>query len=402
MDTATKRVLLTGASGFIGRWAIPALLRRGYEVHAVGRCVDSGHQRSEVRGQRSDIGGQRFPPPAPRPSPLVAVANQESLSRVVGPAPQTRTDDSVLSTQYSALHWHSCDLLNAAEAASLINSVRPTHLLHFAWYAEHRKFWTSPLNVDWAAASLLLLRAFANAGGHRAVFAGTCAEYDWSHEVLSERDTPTRPRTLYGACKNSLRDVAERFAAQAGMSFAWGRIFFLFGPDEHPDRFVPSIIEPLRRGEPAACRAGAQVRDFLHVADAADAFASVLESRVSGAVNIASGEARSLGRVAEYISDQLGRRDLLNVGSSPATLDNPAVLRADVARLRNEVGWTPRFSLTTGLDDVISQSAATAPFSVRRRGFLASGEERGDPSAVHPSPPTPLPKGARGAERDAA
>jgi len=207
---------------------------------------------------------------------------------------------------------------------------------------------------------------------------------------LSEQNTPTRPRTLYGACKNSLRDVAERFAAQAGMSFAWGRIFFLFGPDEHPDRFVPSIIRPLRRGEPAACCAGSHVRDFLHVADVADAFASVLNSRVTGPINIASGEARSLGRVAEYLADRLGRRDLLSVRSMPSTLDNPVVLRADITRLRTEVGWSPRFSLATGLDDVLSDASyhtTVSPLSPLGRG--AGGEGRVEPSAVHPSPLTP-------------
>jgi nucleoside-diphosphate-sugar epimerase len=359
MNTATNRVLLTGASGFIGRWAIPALLRRGYEVHAVGRSVAGTDRGSEGRRQTAEARGL------------------ESFGDVVGSTHRTRTDDSVLSTQYSALHWHSCDLLNPAETAAVIHSVGPTHLLHFAWYTEHRKFWTSPLNVDWAAASLHLLRAFADAGGHRAVCAGTCAEYDWSHEVCSERETPTRPRTLYGVCKNSLREVAERFADQAGMSFAWGRIFFLFGPDEHPDRLVPSIIHPLRRGDPAACRAGSHVRDFLHVADVADAFASVLDSRVTGPVNIASGEARSLGRVAEYLADRLGRRGLLSVGSTPFTPDNPIVLRANTTRLRSEVGWVPRFNLTTGLDDVIAHSAASVPL-------------------------TPLLEGTRGIERDAA
>ena len=345
MNTTTKRVLLTGATGFIGRWAIPALLRRGYEVHAVGRCVSSPHGKTDVGSQRSEVRGQG------------------SLDDLVDTAYPTRGDDSVLSTQYSALHWHVCDLFNPTETAALIHSVRPTHLLHFAWYAEHRKFWTSPLNIDWAAASLLLLRAFADAGGHRAVCAGTCAEYDWSHEACFERETPTRPRTLYGVCKNSLREVAERFAERAGMSFAWGRIFLLFGPDEHPDRFVPSIIHPLQGGQPAACRAGSHVRDFLHVADVADAFASVLDSRVTGPVNIASGEARSLGRVAEYLADRLSRRSLLSVGSTPSTPDNPVVLRADTSRLRIEVGWHPRFNLTTGLDDVIAHSAASASLS---------------------------------------
>lgn len=329
MNTSDKRVLLTGATGFIGRWAIPALLRRGFEVHAVGRKgVDSG--------QWTVNGGSK-------------TNRKASESQVSLPC-----DHSSPFTQHSSLTWHACDLFDRVRTTEVIRSVQPTHLLHFAWYAEHRQFWTSPLNVDWAAASLHLLRSFADVGGRRAVCAGTCAEYDWSHEVCSERDTPTRPRTLYGICKNSLREVAERFADHAGMTFTWGRIFFLFGPDEHPDRFVPSIIHPLRRGEPAACRAGSHVRDFLHVADVADAFACLLDSNVSGPVNIASGEARSLGRVAEYIADRLGRRDLLTVQSAPSSPDNPLALRADVSRLRTEVGWVPQFTLATGLDDVLA------------------------------------------------
>lgn len=322
MNTFDKRVLLTGATGFIGRWAIPALLSRGYEVHAVGRTSVVSGQWS-VAGEKWTVDGGRW------------------------------TDRSSLITHHSSLNLHSCDLFDRDQTAALIRTVQPTHLLHFAWYAEHRKFWTSPLNVDWAAASLNLLREFADTSGRRAVFAGTCAEYDWSHEVCSERDTPTRPRTLYGVCKNSLREVSERFADQVGMSFAWGRIFFLFGPGEHPDRFVPSIVRPLLAGQPAACRAGSHVRDFLHVADVADAFASLLDSDVVGSVNIASGEARSLGRVAEYIADRLGHRSLLRVESTPSTPDNPAVLRADVNRLRTEVGWVPRFSLAAGLDDIL-------------------------------------------------
>ncbi|MBI5758147.1 MAG: NAD(P)-dependent oxidoreductase [Planctomycetales bacterium] len=346
MNTTTKRVLLTGATGFIGRWAIPALLRRGYEVHAVGRCTPILPSPSG-RG----AGGEGARRGAAQP----LQTNRHSTVPHPNPPPEGEGTGSLI--------WHACDLFNPADTASVIRSVHPTHLLHFAWYAEHRKFWTSPLNVDWAAASLHLLRAFADAGGHRAMCAGTCAEYDWSHEVCSERETPTRPRTLYGVCKNSLREVAERFAERAGMSFAWGRTFFLFGPDEHPDRFVPSIILPLQSGQSAACRAGSHVRDFLHVADVADAFASVLDSRVTGPVNIASGEARSLGRVAEYLADRLGRRSLLSVGSTPSTPDNPVVLRADISRLRTEVGWVQRFSLTTGLDDVIAHSAASASLS---------------------------------------
>src|SRR5205085_8625551 len=125
--------------------------------------------------------------------------------------------------------------------------------------------WTAPENVRWVEASLALLRAFAEAGGRRAVLAGTCAEYDWGagDEVLNERNTPLRPDTLYGAAKHGLHVVGAAQAAQVGFELAWGRVFFLYGPGEAPGRLVPAVARALLAGEPAKTTAGTQVRDFL-------------------------------------------------------------------------------------------------------------------------------------------
>lgn len=117
LGTMTGRVLVTGATGFVGRHAVPALLARGFEVHGVGRGV--------------------------------------------GP------------------NQHAADLLAAEDRRALIARVRPSHLLHLAWDAEPGRYWTSEANLDWVAASLDLARLFAAAGGRRFVGIGTCAEYAW-------------------------------------------------------------------------------------------------------------------------------------------------------------------------------------------------------------------------------
>jgi nucleoside-diphosphate-sugar epimerase len=281
-----KRVLLTGGSGFIGRHAIEPLLQAGYDVHAVGR--------HGVPGVTS----------------------------------------------------HVVDLMDRAGVIDLVNAVRPTHLLHFAWYAEHGKFWNSPLNLDWTAASLHLFRAFADAGGQRAVFAGTCAEYDWTGEShLVEDVTPSRPGTLYGTCKNAVRDIVLK---AGGPSIAWGRVFLLYGPDEHAARLVPSILLPLQRGEPAIVRSGGHVRSLMHVADVAAAFVALLGSDVTGTVNIATSEAVTLGDVARTLGDLTGRPDLVRVEDVPGTPTNPKVMTADVTKLSN-IGFRPRFGLRDGL-----------------------------------------------------
>jgi nucleoside-diphosphate-sugar epimerase len=290
----SPRVLLTGATGFVGRETLAALVRDGHEVHVAGR---------------------RRPAPA-----------------------RTR------------VHWHEVDLLaEAGETARILAASRPEVLVHLAWYAEHGRFWTAPENVDWVEASLRLLREFARTeAARRVVMAGTCAEYKWTRSVYAEHD-PCVPRTLYGAAKHGLRVVAERFAVERGLSFAWGRLFFLYGPGEAEGRFVPAIGRRLLAGEPAPMTAGTQIRDFLHVADAGAAFAALAAGETEGPVNIGSGVGVSLRDIAASIARYAGGPARLQIGAIPTRADDPPSLVADVTRLRDEVGWRPRVSLEEGL-----------------------------------------------------
>ncbi len=290
---AIKRVLVTGATGFIGQHCLPLLIDRGYEVHAVSS------------------------------RPVTHDTNQ--------------------------IHWHHADLLDQRQASALMAEVRPSHLLHFAWYAVPGKYWTSPENLRWVQTSITLMHEFARYKGQRCVVGGTCAEYDWGYGYCSEGVTPLAPTTLYGICKHSLQLMLSAFSREAGLSAAWGRIFFPFGPHEHPERLVAHVISSLLRGEPAACTHGNQIRDLLYVEDVAAAIAALLDSHVSGPVNIASGTPVALRDVILKIGDLQGRPDLIQLGALPARKDDPPILVGDVRRLRDEVGWQPLYDLDQGL-----------------------------------------------------
>jgi nucleoside-diphosphate-sugar epimerase len=286
-----SRVLVTGATGFIGRGTLEPLLAGGFEVHAAGR-----------RGPDSEAA--------------------------------------------AGVHWEHADLLSERGVEEVLERVAPTHLLHLAWYAEPGAFWRSPENLRWLEASLRLLRAFAGRGGQRAVIAGSCAEYAWEERTRCREDvTPCRPATLYGASKHALHVVAERYAEEVGMSLAWGRVFLVFGPHEHPARLGGSVARALVLGEPAACSHGEQVRDFLYSEDLAEAFVALLRSPVQGAVNLASGEPARVRDLVEALAGAAGRPDLIRLGARPAPAGEPAELVADVSRLREEVGWIPAASL---------------------------------------------------------
>ena len=251
------------------------------------------------------------------------------------------------------LIWHKCDILDLSVQEKLFDKINASHLLHFAWYTAPGKYWTSLENLRWVQASLDLIINFAKNKGRRVVMAGTCAEYDWNYGSCSEKNTPLNQKSLYGACKNSLANIVKYFSTEANLSYAWGRIFYLYGPYENPDRLVPSVINTLRKKEVMQCAHGDQIRDFLYIKDAASAFVALLESNVTGAVNIASGNPIAIRDVVNVIANKLDRRDLIRFGKSTDALSGPKSLVAEVERLNNEVGWKPSYDLDRGLGQTL-------------------------------------------------
>jgi nucleoside-diphosphate-sugar epimerase len=237
-----------------------------------------------------------------------------------------------------------------------MREVAPERLVHLAWYVEHGRIWDAPENAVWVERSLGLLRAFSAAGGRRAVMLGTCAEYDWRAPVnpLHELQSPVAPATLYGIAKDALRRVATAFAERQGLGFAWGRVFFPYGPGESKERLVPSVTRAVLAGEPISTTSGEQVRDFIHVEDVAGAVAAIVDSSVNGPVNIGSGEGVQVRELVDTVARAAGDPRLVRRGELPQRDGDPAALVADVGRLRGEVGFTPRHSLSEGLEQTVN------------------------------------------------
>lgn len=287
-----KRVLVTGATGFIGRNILPLLLAQGYKVHAIAREVGIGS---------------------------------------------------------AAITWHQADLLEPGAPSALIKTVRPSHLLHLAWCAGPRDYLTNPANLRWTAATEDLAGAFAMAGGERLVAAGTCAEYASSADTCDERETPLQPSSLYGQAKVAAFERLSALATDVRLSFAWGRIFFPYGPWQAPERLIPTVIVALIRGDRFDCTAGDRVLDFIHVRDVAEAFVAMLGSTTSGAFNVGSGSGVSVRKLTGYLSEIVGSGPVVRFNPKPQGLADPAAIVANTRRLREKLGWSPRISLQEGL-----------------------------------------------------
>jgi nucleoside-diphosphate-sugar epimerase len=291
-----KRILVTGASGYIGARTLAPLRALGFEVHASAR--------------------------------------------------RARRDTEVA--------WHEADLLVPGAAAALVATVRPTHLLHAAWIATPGVYVSAPENLHWLTASLELASAFADAGGERMVGVGTCFEYGPTAGPCDEQRTPLHPNTFYGACKAATWHALDGLLRARSVEFAWARVFYLFGGDEAPQRLVPSLIDALAAGRVAECTAGTQRRDFLHVDDVGRAIASLAASAVVGAVNIGSGRAITLRALIEEIARQMDESALVRFGARPIPPNDPPELVPSVERLAREVGFAPELDLAAGVAAAIA------------------------------------------------
>jgi len=252
-----------------------------------------------------------------------------------------------------APHRGEYDLLAETDRKTLLHEHKPDALVHLAWQTTHGAFWTAPDNPQWRDASIDLMNRFFDTGGQRAVMAGSCAEYDWTTgaERLAE-DAPCIPSTLYGTCKLETCEHALSMVS-SGASIAWGRLFLLLGPRETPTRFIPSIIRPLLAGETAQMGSGSAVRDFMHTDDAGAAFAGLVDTPVTGAINIATGNGHRLRDVAALIKKQIGA-GTLDVGALDDRPGDPEYLVADISRLQQELRFQSTQPLETAIADCVA------------------------------------------------
>jgi len=242
------------------------------------------------------------------------------------------------------------DLSVPSALCNPLTAAQPDLFIHLAWRGQ--KLTPAVGNIAALGSGLELMQLMPEIGCRRIMVAGTCFEYAPSSKELTE-ESPIKPHDLYGAAKHALFLAGSYFARLVKIELVWPRIFYVYGPREDPRRLVSSVIIALLKGEPAPTTRGEQVRDYLHVEDVADALCAIAESGLSGAVNVASGTDVTVAQVASQIGRLTGRPDLLRLGALPYREGEPMVIRAGTRRLRDEIGWKPRFDLAGGLADTI-------------------------------------------------
>ena len=290
------KVLLTGASGFIGHHCLERLVAGGCEVHALSRT-------------KPDVDG---------------------------------------------VTWHSADLTDLATTTALVKNIRATHLLQLAWHPIRGGIWSAQDSLSWISTWLNIARAFASAGGERIVGVGTCGEYDWQGGLCVEDITRIKPSTFYGACKSACNSLLSADPDLQHLSQAWTRVFFVYGPREHPSRLLADLANNLLGQQRVSCTHGLQIRDYLHVKDVADGIVSLLNADIVGDFNVCSGEAIQLRDLIQLTGEACGVPELIGLGEREAPAHEPPVVLGDGSKLKQATGWSPQISLEEGVADTIA------------------------------------------------
>jgi UDP-glucose 4-epimerase len=339
------RILVTGGAGYVGSVSVEALLGAGHEV-VVLDDLSTGHTWADLGGAELVVGTY-----TDRPA-MVEILRDGSIEAVLHCAARSLVGESMLDPG--------------------------------RYYREN------------VAGGIALLEALREADVRRLVISSTAAVYGNPESVPIREDAVTRPINAYGETKRTLETAAAWYGRAYGLRSVCLRYFNVAGASERngelhdPEtHLIPNILASVESGNPITLFGedyptpdGTPIRDYLHVADLADAHLLALEAAAPGdartddqlVCNLGSGGGFSVREVLTAAERVLGQSVPMTVG--PRRAGDPPALVASIDRAREVLGWEPRRS---SLEDLIGSAVRW-----RRRHALEAqaADDRAETSAA--------------------
>lgn len=264
-----------------------------------------------------------------------------------------RSADATLPSEVEIAHGTMADT-----SWPQVENFAPDAVLHLAWIATPGTYLTSPQNGAWLEWSKAWFRRLHGMGVPHIAGTGTCIEYAPLQGLLNETTSPRNPAFPYSRAKAALFDWLGDSESFRPESWSWFRVFYPYGPGEHPDRISSSLIRQLHAGQRVELRTPHSVKDYIFIEDVASAICQAIESKLPGPINVGTGEGISIEELAGRIA-RLLHADAGLVRHAPELSNDPSpVTVADSGRLRN-IGWSPRVGLDAGLQRLVDSLLAT-------------------------------------------
>jgi nucleoside-diphosphate-sugar epimerase len=282
-----NKILVTGATGFVGRYVINWLKEFNFEV--VGTYYSTNLSSAKIN---SDI------------------------------------------------HFEKMDIFDEASCKNVLSKVKPTHMMHLAWAVPPREFWHSLENVNWLYASIKLFTNFCSQGGKHFIGAGTLAEYDWNYEVLDEETTPLNPHTLYGETKKSLYAIINTIKKFSfpDIKLSWARIGNFFGEEEPKDKLFSTLNRKIKNDEVITLLDKDLARDYAHVNHLAKTLARMAKLDEDTVINVGGGKLVKIIDVVDHIGKCFNKKPSIKFNISIAQTTEPTTLCPNVTRMKKLLG----------------------------------------------------------------
>jgi len=298
------KVLVTGATGFVGACLTRRLIELGYDVHIFSRAQSN-------RWRIADI------------------------------------------SQY--VTEHEVDLRDEIVVTKRIADIRPSIIYHLATYGGFA-FQKETVNI--IESNLLgtvnLLRACEQIGFDYFIHTGSSAEYGMKLKPIQETDA-LKPVGDYGVFKAAATLFCQSEAIAKGLPVVTLRLFSPYGPWDDPRRLIPYIITSFLRRETPNLSKPTSVRDFIFIEDVLDLLLAIPQKPISTdrIFNLGSGQQDAIGDVAAVIAAIIGNCPAPAWGKVQPHRPEPQVWVADMTKVKSEFNWEPATSLRVGLEKTI-------------------------------------------------
>lgn len=299
------KILVFGATGFIGRWTARKLTQLGSDLYLPARDLSAARGIFAVYGIRGSV--------------------------------------------------CELDLLDTQAVGELIDRIRPAVIFDLAGYGidrnEDREDIAYLVNARLPEVLCSAMPGGVDWSGQRIVRAGSAMEYGAASGDLEERTEPL-PTTTYGRSKLAGTLNLARACRQVGLKGLTARLFSVYGAGEHPGRLLPTLVRARESREPIKLTAGRHHRDFIYVEDVVEGLvrlglASAAEADV---VNLATGKLTPVRDFTETAADELAiSRDRLDFGALPTRPEEMRHEPTSIVRLAKLTGWRPETTIAEGI-----------------------------------------------------
>lgn len=254
------------------------------------------------------------------------------------------------------LHWVEGNLSNPQSVLQVVERVSPSVVIHCAAYGVDNRQQDAQMAIGInVLGTQALLDASAAVGVQRFIHTGTCFEYGSKDHPITEKET-LGPLSSYGASKAASTLMVIQQTTEKGLAAVVLRLFGMYGPYEGVHKFIPQVIHACLNGTPLDLTGGEQIRDYTYVQDVASLYARLAlgNNFPAGEIfNISSGKPITIRELGTKAARLLNRESVLRWGALPYRHGEIKMLVGDITKAQQKLNWQPVTNLQGGLHKTV-------------------------------------------------